>query len=613
MVDNNSHDHSVEMVKEKFPWVKLIANKENTGFSVANNQAIRQSKGEYVLLLNPDTVVEEDTFTKSLQFMDKHPNAGGLGVKMIDGKGNFLPESKRALPTAKVAFFKAFGLSAVFPKSRIFARYHLGFLDENKTHKIEILAGAYMLMRKKVLDEIGLLDETFFMYGEDIDLSYRIIKAGYDNYYFPETQIIHYKGESTKKGSLNYVKVFYEAMLIFARKHFSPQQAKFYSFAIYFAIFIKGSLTLVQNFIQKMAMPFFDFFFSLLGIFLLKDFWATQVKTEISTYPKEFTHYILPIYVLVWLLFGYIGGAYQLPYKTRKIFKSIGLGTLFIAAFYGFLPENLRFSRAIILMGAAWTFLAMLLNRLVFHIVKYKKFNVEISEKKNVSIIGNRKEAERVLTLLKQTSETANFVGFVDVNTTKQNADSIGNLEDLEDLISVYQINELIFCAKDVSAKSVIKHISTLGKRLSYKIVPPESLSIIGSDSKNTSGDLYAIDVNLKIGDNRNRQLKRLFDLLSALFLLSTLVVNIWFVQNKLNYIKNIIKVLIGKKTWIGYAKSEKKTYNLPTIKPSVITPITAKQQSKINTNRVNLLYAKNYSVENDFFYLIKLFKHLGK
>ncbi|MGB0431327.1 MAG: glycosyltransferase family 2 protein, partial [Bacteroidia bacterium] len=191
VVDNNSVDGSVEMVRERFSNVKLIANKDNKGFSMANNQAIRESNGEYVLLLNPDTVVEEDTFLSCVDFMDQHPKGGALGVKMLDGKGEFLPESKRGLPAPDVAFFKIFGFSNLFPKSKIFGKYHLGFLDKDEVHEIDVLAGAFMLLRRKTLNEIGLLDETFFMYGEDIDLSYRIVKAGYKNYYFSDTTIIH--------------------------------------------------------------------------------------------------------------------------------------------------------------------------------------------------------------------------------------------------------------------------------------------------------------------------------------------------------------------------------------------------------------------------------------
>ena len=270
VVDNNSVDSSVEMVKQKFPAVRLIANNENTGFSKANNQAILQSNGEYVLLLNPDTVVEEDTFRKIVSFMDAHPDAGALGVKMLDGSGKFLPESKRGLPTPKAAFYKISGLASLFPKSKTFGQYHLGFLNRDKTNEVEILAGAFMLLRKSVLDKTGLLDEDFFMYGEDIDLSYRILKAGYKNYYFPETRIIHYKGESTKKSSVNYVLVFYNAMIIFARKHFSKQNAAAFTFIIRIAIYLRAGAAILNRFIRKSILPVLDFMLVCGGMYFLK-------------------------------------------------------------------------------------------------------------------------------------------------------------------------------------------------------------------------------------------------------------------------------------------------------------------------------------------------------
>jgi len=191
VVDNNSSDGSVEMLKEKFPMLRLIENQENVGFSKANNQAIREASGEYILLLNPDTLVESETFCKSIQFMDEHDDAGALGVKMLNGKGEFLPESKRGLPLPNVAFYKIFGLTKLFPKSKKFASYHLSCMDNNQIHSVEVLSGAFMMLRKSVLDKIGYLDEDYFMYGEDIDLSYRITQNGYINYYYPETKIIH--------------------------------------------------------------------------------------------------------------------------------------------------------------------------------------------------------------------------------------------------------------------------------------------------------------------------------------------------------------------------------------------------------------------------------------
>ena len=248
VVDNNSPDDSCRMLKKHFPQVRLIENKENVGFSTANNQAIKQSTGEYVLLLNPDTVIGEKTLENVCHFMDKTADAGGLGVKMINKEGVFLPESKRSLPTAWISFCKITGLTKLFPKSKIFGKYSLLFLDENKMHKVEVLAGAFMLLRRKALDKVGLLDEQFFMYGEDIDLSYRLTLGGYKNYYLPE-KIIHYKGESTAKDSLRYVKVFYESMQIFYRKH--QKTNIIFSFFVETSIWFRASLAVLARLLKK--------------------------------------------------------------------------------------------------------------------------------------------------------------------------------------------------------------------------------------------------------------------------------------------------------------------------------------------------------------------------
>jgi Predicted glycosyltransferases len=248
VVDNNSSDQSLEYLAPLFPEVRFIENKENVGFSRANNQAIREAKGEYILLLNPDTVIGENTLVRTCCFMDEHPDAGALGVKMIDGSGAFLPESKRGFPSPWNSFSKMSGLARLFPHNKFFGSYHLRYLDENQINSVDVLAGAFMLLRKKALDVAGLLDETFFMYGEDIDLSYRICKAGYANYYFPEV-ILHYKGESTKK-DIRYVRHFYEAMLIFFNKHY-PHSNGIFKIMIRTAILMYGFFSAIQKSVHR--------------------------------------------------------------------------------------------------------------------------------------------------------------------------------------------------------------------------------------------------------------------------------------------------------------------------------------------------------------------------
>jgi len=235
VVDNHSVDKTIAMLKEKHPEVKVIANEENVGFSRANNQAIRLSGAEYVLLLNPDTVVYENTLHGVLDFMDKHPEAGGAGVRMLTREGHRAPESRRSIPTPWVAMLKMLGATR---------RYYMSHLSWDEPGQIEAVSGAFFLVRRKALDQVGLLDEDYFMYGEDIDLSYRLLKGGWQNWYLPY-DIIHYKGESTQKSSFRYVHTFYQAMLIFFRKHYGHLSI-FFALPVKVAIYFRASLALLQ-------------------------------------------------------------------------------------------------------------------------------------------------------------------------------------------------------------------------------------------------------------------------------------------------------------------------------------------------------------------------------
>jgi len=220
VVDNHSKDDTVERLRKKFHEVQFISSNHNLGFSKANNLAIKQSNGQYVLLLNPDTIVGESVIDQCLTFMDSHPKAGGLGVQMLKADGSKANESRRGLPTPMTAFYKMSGLCSRFPKSRRFGKYYMGYLSWDEAAEIEVVSGAFFMLRREALDKVGLLDEDYFMYGEDIDLSYRLLKGGWQNWYLP-AKILHYKGESTVKSSFRYVHVFYEAMLIFFKKHYS--------------------------------------------------------------------------------------------------------------------------------------------------------------------------------------------------------------------------------------------------------------------------------------------------------------------------------------------------------------------------------------------------------
>lgn len=255
VVDNHSADGSVDYLEQRypqklFPMVRFVRSAHNLGFARANNIAIRQSRGEYVLLLNPDTIVGEDALKASVDFMDAHEDAGAVGVRMLGAQGRRAMESRRGLPTPMVSFFKMLGFCNRWPHHRLFGKYYMGYLPWDEPCQIEVVSGAYCMLRRKALDEVGLLDEDFFMYGEDIDLSYRVLKGGYHNYYLP-VDILHYKGESTQKSSFRYVHVFYEAMLIFFRKHYSGMTFLL-SLPIKTAIYAKALMALVGMLSDRM-------------------------------------------------------------------------------------------------------------------------------------------------------------------------------------------------------------------------------------------------------------------------------------------------------------------------------------------------------------------------
>jgi len=612
VVDNNSVDGSVLMVEQRFPWVKLIANKQNTGFSKANNQAMRIASGEHFLLLNPDTVIEEDTLSKVLQFMDEHPDAGGLGVKMVDGKGRFLPESKRGLPTPETSFYKIFGISRLFPRSKKFNRYYLGHLSNEEVHEIEILSGAFMWMRKSALDKVGLLDEAFFMYGEDIDLSWRIVQGGFKNYYYPHTRIIHYKGESTKKGSLNYVYVFYNAMVIFARKHFSQKNAELFSFFINVAIWLRASAAVLYRFVKAIALPAFDIALCLLLLSGLKE-WYAVVKGKIYD-----DHLVWPVFLIcagVWSFSSYLGGAYDKPLKPFKALKGLAIASALLLLAYSLLPEGMRFSRALMLLGAMGSMVVFFFNRVVVNLVTSRKTGLEKKRSKRLAIVGSMEEIDRVLAIFKQTNYDLGWVVKVAPAEESQSEGYIGRHDQLDDIVRVHKLDEVVFCAKDVSASDIISFMSSVVEgELEFKIAPPESLYIIGSNSVETSGDVFILDVN-SVSKKENKRSKRWFDIGFTLAQLPVLPIVAVLQQKPAGFISNWTQVLFGKKSWVGFAPESNASSSLPPLKKGVVNPMSHLLHAALTEDQIhklNVFYAKDYRIVNDVRMLFRSWRQWG-
>ncbi|MEZ5055818.1 MAG: glycosyltransferase [Saprospiraceae bacterium] len=602
VVDNASSDDSVEMVKEKFPEVKLIANQDNPGFSIANNQAIAISKGKYILLLNPDTVVAEDTFSKCINFMDQHPEVGGLGVKMVDGSGQFLPESKRGFPSPWVAFCKATGLSGFFKNSKTFNGYHLGYLSNNESYPVDVLSGAYMFMSRKALEKSGYLDETFFMYGEDIDLSYRIKKAGYENYYLAETSIIHYKGESTKKGSLNYVKAFYQAMIIFARKHFTGQKARLFIFMLQIAIYLKAFLTLMGNFLKAVKLPFLDFLIMLSGMLLLPTFWANYYFRNPGYFDQaEFYFVNIPLYIFLWMGGIFLSGGYDLPISVRRTVRGIVAGSVVLAAIYGFLPLEYRFSRALVILGAIWALLGSSGIRVLLHFLQYNNFNIGESQTRNLAIIGSQQESERALKLLQKAGARKNYLGLISAEGTFDESLFIGNTDGLSELTALFKIEEIIFCSKDISHKQILEIMQLLKGKVNFKILPEAVEGIIGSHSKNERGELYTLEVDFEIAKPSNRRNKRTLDVILSfpLLILSPIYL---ITRKKAFHPGHVWQVLTGQSTWVGYIQPGSAISKLPKIRKGIFNQTDAfkRNLSEATCQRLDFQYAKDYTVSRD-------------
>lgn len=484
------------MLKKQFPQVKLIVNKENVGFAKANNQAIKLSQSEYVLLINPDTIIQEDTLEKCVAKMANDSKIGALGIKMYDGNGKYLPESKRGFPSPIAALSKMSGLSKIFPKSKLFGKYHLGYLDKNQNHEVDVLSGAFMLVRKSVLDSIGLLDESYFMYGEDIDLSYRIQQAGYKNYYFAESNIIHFKGESTKKGNLNYIKLFYGAMIIFASKQLNKTQASFLIPLLKIGIILRAFLEIIEQLLSKFFYPLIDLGFMLFNLLTLKYIFEQYIKSdEHLTYPSTFMYINIPIYISLWHLSLWIIGAYTKNAKWKHIFIGLIIGFLSISIVYSFLPLSLRSSRSIIVLGFLLNTITLFIYRWIVAQVFQTNNNFFITEEHYI-LVCEQEECIHLQKLVSKTQPNNHYVGYVTVqDVIKKDKNYLGKTIQINDILEVYPIAQIYFSTDSIAMQIIVETMQkTANKSIRFKMIVKNKY-IISSNNKNIQGEIVGFEI----------------------------------------------------------------------------------------------------------------------
>ena len=618
VVDNASDDNSVTYLQPLFPEVRFLCNTTNMGFATACNQGFKASHGHYVLFLNPDTLVPEDSFRRCVDFMNKTPDAGALGVKMLDGTGRFLKESKRAFPSPLISLYKLTGLARLFSHSRVFARYHLGHLDENKNHPVDVLAGAFMFVRRDLLEATGAFDEQFFMYGEDVDLSYRLQQqpcaatgGRFRNYYFSDVRIIHFKGESTRKASMNYVRMFYTAMSLFVKKHYGASRAGTFNFFIHLAIWARAALSAVARFIRLLGLPLIDAGLILLSFWMIKEVWAGYVKPDVR-YETRLLWIALPAFTVVYLVTAYYAGLYDRWYRRVELLQCTLVSTLVVLAVYALLPEQFRFSRGMILFGALTAFLLIgLLRRILVstHVIAGYKPHLLVA---STLVVATPPEYNNVKKLLADAGLQEKLLGRVAAdNNTENTVDRWPNIVSNRNTIP---FRELILVAGHLSYQELISQTSLIPRHIRIKWHGAGTRSIVGSDSRDASGESLSPDNGFRLANPHFLRLKRLSDVLIAVAGILLWPVWLFIVKKPVSFFRNCVQVLLAQKSWIGYATDEP---GLPPIRKGVLgsnglanTP--NKQLPAESLQMLDYWYARDYSVQTDLRKLFYSWRKLG-
>lgn len=607
VVDNDPADAGVAYLQPLFPSVQFIANKKNLGFAKANNQAMAICKGEYILFLNPDTLVPEDCLQKCLSFIKDHPRAGALGVRMLDGNGRFLPESKRSFPSAWVSFWKQTGLSAVFPGSRIFNRYALGFLDEHKDHSVDVLAGAFLLTRKDLLLQLNGFDERFFLYGEDIDLSYRIKQAGYENLYFSGTSIIHFKGESSGSASLSRVKYFYLAMQVFVQKHYRSGSAKVFSLFLTLAIALRGSLSVLNRLLKPVLLPIIDFVLAWISLQCMRMIWVSEIRNG-KDFGVAFVPYALPAFSLWFILSAGLAGAYDKRYRTSKTLLSIAFALLSMLAVYSLLPEHIRFSRGVILWGGMLAGLLVFLLRRTLLFANSGLLVKESEAEGQTIVVSNRSEYAEIKQLLESAAADQQLLGRV---SPDDDATALCGIKEMHSLLKNFRVSRVIFCIGEISLREIILQVNSFPKQNTrFLFHASGSGSIVGSQTLTPGATIVTPFIDYRISHPYQQRMKRVVDIVLSILFILTIPFHFLFHPRPLLFIRAIFDVLTGSKTWVGYST---KSASLPVIKRGAISFVKKTPGlTESILEKSDKIYAKNYDWWQDMVIVFRNYQRLG-
>ncbi len=521
VVDNASVDGSPAYIRKHFPEVHLLESKKNLGFARANNLALQKVSGEYVVLINPDTVVQEDTFHKLLQFFKQTPDASAATCKIINPDGTFSVDCRHAIPTPMIAFWKVTGLSRIFPRSRIFGQYNLTYLDPNEIYAVPAISGSFMMIKKKVLDTVGHFDERFFMYCEDIDLCHRINLAGYKIYYVPTTQIIHYKGESTKKNNLDYVITFNKALYQFFQKYYAPKSLFLFRWIIVLGIVVRGILIYLKHFMEEYFPLILDVI--LLNVSVLISF-VVRMELKYGFRWENFWHQYWVINVISTIIF--LGAVFYLQVYPRhrlsvqEVLKANGITFLLLAALTFFLKQ-FAFSRMVVLFATILSPFSMVAWRLIlrrFYRGDSTAWGRDLFVKPT-ALVGDGKETVQLFRKIQSLQDISyELRGIITVaedgrRFEEHNIPVLGRLENLKELIEMHRLRQIIFNAPSLSYEQILGAMSAIGRPdVEYKLVASQLDFLVGKSAIEHLDEYPLVEIDYAVGRPFNRFIKRIMD-----------------------------------------------------------------------------------------------------
>ncbi len=607
VVDNASEDGTIESIAERFPEVKIIANETNVGFGKANNQAMKIAKGKYFLLINPDTIVREDTFTKMINFFESTPEAGMAGCKVLNPDGTLQLPCRRSFPGPWVSFTKISGLSKVFPKSKLFAKYNLTYLDENKTYTVDAISGSFMFLRREVYEKTAGFDEQFFMYGEDLDFCYRVKESGYKIYYYPETEIIHYKGESTKRSSIDETRVFYKAMSLFVEKHFASSWIV--KILLKFAITFREGIAFVNKNKMIIIPAIIDFVGFMSLLFVAENIY--KFRPNWNGFPAETKPFVYIFPALFQLLVSSISGVYRRNLlSVSKTIVGLVIGLVLISSSTFFLKQY-AFSRAVVLITYVLVFTFFVSWRVVLKLF----FKIGISDtvlKQKTLIVGTGNLARSLYRKIKNSFQVRdNVVGFISRNmkevgyTIEDNVPVLGSTKNISKVIRDLKIEKVIFAPDEIPFSDIFEIVAKEQEgNVNFLIAGGELDYIVGKSAVTILENISLMEINYNIGSVSHRLNKRLFDIFFSIPVLLFIYPFVFLFSKEKGsefsrFVLEMPKVFIGEKSIVG-PKREINNNTFLLGKPGLtgfwyIENISSSDTSEIE--KLDFYYAKNQNI----------------